>query len=221
MTVFTGTVQDQTFWLTAVHSLTTLPLNYRSPYRQCSYGDRQGAFGKFFVQHVGAVPRCGPPAGVHWPAEDPVPAAVRHSASAPTLAVSSVLRQTKALLLDAASLLELDVDGILVYRGDMDAHSVSSQLGPQMEEQAAKLLLESLVKVEVDERVVDVGAFGEEGGEHETLWSHVLGLLVEDEEEGHDGVRRPGNHKTKADAEKHLKEEVADYRRLLHWKCQR
>ncbi len=186
--------------------------------RQSSYGDRQGAFGRFVVQEGGGILRCGPPADVRRPAVDTVAAGVRCFAFA--LAVSSVLRQTKVLLPDAASFLELNVDGIrgLVAHGDVDAHAIPSQLGPEREEQAAQLPLESLVEVEVDERVVDVGAFGEEGGENKTLRSHVPVPFVENEEEGHDGVRRPGDHKTQADAEKHLEEEVTDYRRLLRWK---
>lgn len=86
----------------------------------------------------------------------------------------------------------------------MDAHSISSQPGPESDEQAAELLLESLVEVEVDEGVVDVGAFGEECGEHKAFGSHVPVVFVENEEEGHNGVRSPGNHKTQADAKKHL-----------------
>lgn len=132
---------------------------------------------------------------------DTVAASVRTSAFAPALvlafAVNSVLRQTSSLV-DAASLLELDVDGILamVDRGGGHADSVPSQLWTIGEEQAAQLLLESLVEVEVDERVVDVGAFGKEGWENKTLRSHVPVLLMENEEEGHNCVRRPGNHKT-------------------------
>lgn len=145
---------------------------------------------------------------------DVVAAGVRRLAFAVALAVSLVLRQTTFLLLDAASFLELDVDGIwgLVARWVVGAYSISSQRGPEREEQAAKLLLKGLVKVKVDERVVDVGAFGEEGGEDKALGSHVPVLLVENEEEGHNSVRGPGNHKTQADAEKHLEEEVTDYK---------
>lgn len=73
-----------------------------------------------------------------------------------------------------------------------------------------ELPLESLVEVEVDEWVVDVGAFGEEGGQHETLRSHVPVLLVENEKEGHDSVGGPGNYKTQTDAEKHLEGEATE-----------
>lgn len=168
-------------------------------------------FGRFSVHEWGGVLWGGPPAGVHWPAVDRVAAGVRHLAFA--LALRPVLRQTEVLLLDAASLLELNVDGMgqdLVACADVDTHSISPQLGPDREEQAADLPLKSLVEVEVDEGVVDVGAFGEEGREHKALRSHVVVLLVENEEEGHDSVRGPGNHKTKADAEKHLEEEVTE-----------
>lgn len=71
-----------------------------------------------------------------------------------------------------------------------------------------------------------MGAFGEEGGENKALRSHVPVLLVENEEEGHDSVRGPGNHETQANAEKHLDEEVTDYRELLttletHQSCEK
>lgn len=127
------------------------------------------------------------------------------------------VRHFVSTLADAVPLLELNVDGVrdLMACADVDPDSVSLQLGPERDEHAAQLPLESLVEVEVDERVVDVGAFGEEGGENEALGSHVLVLLVENEEEGHDGVRGPGNHKTEADAEKHLEEEVTNNRKLL------
>lgn len=158
----------------------------------------------------GGVIGHGPPAGVNRPAMHTVAVAVRLFASALALTVNSVLRQTKNLLLNAASLLELDVDGVrgLMAHSDLVPHPVPSQFGAEREEKATELLLESLVEVKVDEGVVDVGAFGEEGGENKPLWSHVPVVLVENEEEGHDSVRGPGNHKTKADAEKHLEEEV-------------
>lgn len=156
------------------------------------------------MQNDGIVPGRGPPAGVHRPAV--VAAGAYAFAFALAFAVSSVLTQTKGLLLDAASFLELDVDGIwsLEARGNVDAYSIPPQLWPKGEKQAAQLPLESLVEVEVDERVVDVGAFGKEGRENKALGSHVPVLLMENEEEGHDSVRRPGNHKAQADAEKHL-----------------
>lgn len=94
--------------------------------------------------------------------------------------------------------------------GNVDPNSVSSQLVVGWEKQPVELPLESLVEVEVDERVVDVGAFGEEGGKHETLRSHVPVLLVENEKEGHDSVGSPGNYKTQTDAEKHLEGEATE-----------
>lgn len=124
------------------------------------------------------------------------------------LVVGSVLRQTFLLLLDAASFLELNVDGIwgLVASGNVDPYPIPSQPWPESDKQAAELLLESLVEVEVDEWVVDVGALGEEGWEYKAFRSHVPVFLVENKEEGHNGVRDPGNHKAQADAEKHLRE---------------
>ena len=182
-----------------------------------SYGDRQGGFGRSFVQDLGGILGCGPPAGVHLPAVDTAAAGVRPFALALAPTVSFVLSQTEVPLVGAASLLELNVDGErgLMDRGGVDAHSVSPQPGAERDEQAAQLPLEGLVEVEVDERVVDVGALGEEGGEDEALGGHVPVLLVENEEEGHDGVRGPGDHETQAYAEKHLQEEVTDHRRLL------
>lgn len=96
----------------------------------------------------------------------------------------------------------------LLARGKVDSDPVSRQFVVGRQEQAAQLLLEGLVEVEVDERVVDVRAFGEESREDEALRRHVPRLLVEYEEEGHDGVRRPGDHEPKTDAEEHLEEEV-------------
>lgn len=168
--------------------------------RQSSYRDSQGIFGRFSVHNGRGFIQSGAPAGAHWPGLDTVAAGVGHFVFA--VAVCSVLK----LLLD---FLELNVDGIwaLVAHGDVDSHSISSQLGAERVEHAAKLLPKSLVKVEVDERVVDMGAFGEEGGENKALRSHVPAIFVENEEEGHDSVWCPGNHKTQADAEKHLEEE--------------
>lgn len=94
----------------------------------------------------------------------------------------------------------------MVPRGVVDTDAITSRLG-EKGKQAPQLLLESLVEVEINERVVDVGAFGEERREHEALRSHVPVPFVENEEEGHDGIRRPGNHEAQADAEKHLEEE--------------
>ena len=134
--------------------------------------------------------------------------------------MSSVLGQTKLPLLDAASFLELNVDGErgLVARPHVDPHLVHPELRVDGEEQTAQLPLESLVEVEVDEGVVDVGAFGEEGREHEARGRHVPVLLVEDEEEGHHGIRGPGDHEAQADAEKHLEEETTENRKLRDWK---
>lgn len=123
------------------------------------------------------------------------------------LGVSPVVRRAGGLLPAAALLLELNVDGQLglgLRGAAAGANSVPAQTGPDGEEQAAQLPLERLVEVEVDEGVVDVRAFGEEGRENEALGSHVPRILVEDEEEGHNGVRGPGDHETQADAEKHL-----------------
>lgn len=106
--------------------------------------------------------------------------------------------------------LQLDVDGGLMARRDVDTHPVSSNLLVEWEKQAAQLLLEGFVKVKVNEGVVDVGAFGKERRENETFRSHVPVLLVENEEEGHHSVGGPGNHKTKTDAEEHLEEEVRE-----------
>lgn len=138
-----------------------------------------------------------------------------YSAFALALAVSSVLRQTEVLLLNAASFLKLNVNGVwgLMGHGHVDANSVSPELRAQGQKQAAKLPLESLVEVEVDERVVDVGAFGEESGENKALGSHVPMLLVENVEEGHNSIWSPGDDKTQADAEKHLEEEVTVFRK--------
>lgn len=135
------------------------------------------------------------------------------SALAFGLAVASVLRQTFLLLFDAASFLELNVDGIwgLVSSSSVDPYSIPSQPWPESDKQAAELLLESLVEVEVYEWVVDVGALGEEGWEYKAFGSHVPGLIVENKEEGHNGVWCPGDHKTQTDAEKHLGEEVNNY----------
>lgn len=129
------------------------------------------------------------------------------------LAVSSVLRQAEILLFDAASFLKLNVDGVrgLMGRGHVIANSVSPELGAEGQKQAAHLSLESLVEVEVDERVVDMGAFGKESGKNKALGSHVSMILVENEEEGHNSIRGPGNHKTQADAEKHLQDEERNY----------
>lgn len=71
------------------------------------------------------------------------------------------------------------------------------------------------VEVEVDERVVDVGAFSKESREHKATGGHVAVVLVEDVEEGHAGARSPGDDKTQADAEKHLREEVRRKRKSL------
>lgn len=147
------------------------------------------------------------PADVHRSAVEAIAVAVVPP-FALALAVSPLLGQ--ALLLDAAPLLELNVDGIvrLVARGDVDAHAIPPKPWQQRDEQVAELLLESFVEVEVDERVVDVGAFGEESREHEAFGSHMPVLLVENKEEGHNCVWRPCDHKAQADAEKHLEEEV-------------
>lgn len=126
------------------------------------------------------------------------------------LPVSSFLRQTKWFL-DTASFLELNVDGVrgLVACGS-DPYSIPPQLWTKGEKQAAQLPLESFVEVKVNERVVDVGAFSKEGRENKALRSHVPVLLMKNEEEGHNCVWSPCNHKAQADAEKHLEKEVIE-----------
>lgn len=187
--------------------------------RQSSYRDRQGVSGRFIMQDGWDILWHGPPAGVHRPAMKRIAAGVCCSAFAlaHALSVSSVLRQTEVLFSDATLFLELNVDGVrgLMGHGHVDAHSVSSKLGANGQKQAAQLPLESLVEVEVDERVVDVGAFSEESRENKAPRSHVPVLLVEDVEEGHNSIRGPGNNKTQADAEKHLEEEVTDHRKSM------
>lgn len=96
----------------------------------------------------------------------------------------------------------------LLANGEADAHSVFPPLVPEIAEQVLELLLKGLVEVEVDEGVVDVGTLGKEGGKHEDSGGHVVFPFVENEEEGHDCIRGPGDHKTQADAEKHLEEDV-------------
>lgn len=169
------------------------------------------------------------PAGIHLLALACLAVALPHFAFAlavaltPALAFAAssvlVLGPPEILLLSAASLLQLDVDGVgfdLQARHRVDPHLVASHLGPEREEEAPQLLLESLVEVEVDEGVVDVGAFGEQGGEDKALGRHEAGLLVENEEEGDDGVRGPSDDEAHADAEKHLEEEGRDERSYLN-----
>lgn len=138
-------------------------------------------------------------------------------ASVPVLA--PVLRHTR-LLLAAVSLLELDVNGmsVLLANGEANAHSVFPALVPEIEEQVAELFLKSLVEVEVDEGVVDVGTLGKEGGEHEASRGHVAVPFVENEEEGHNCIWGPGDHKTQADAEKHLEEDTKKRPHVKHLK---
>lgn len=134
--------------------------------------------------------RRGFPADVHRSAEEAA-AVVLVSlfalalALALALAVSSVLRQGLLLFRDAVPLLELDVNGTLglVGHGDVNAHAIAPRPRPHRHEQVAELLLERFVEVEVDEGVVDVGAFGKEGREHEALGGHVPVAFVEDKEE--------------------------------------
>lgn len=131
--------------------------------------------------------------------------------------IGSAVRHSKVCPLGAASFLQLNVDGMrgLLARGNVNSNSVSRQFVVGCQEQAAQLLLESFVEVEVDKRVVDVRAFGKKSREDKTLRRHVAGLFVEYEEEGHNCVRRPGNHEPKTDAEKHLEEEVTKQILLL------
>lgn len=95
--------------------------------------------------------------------------------------------------------------GVPLAHGEVNnPHAVFSPPVPEVAEQVVELLLKCLVEVEVDEGVVDVGALGKEGREHKASRGHVLVPFVENEEEGHDRIGRPGDHKTQADAEKHL-----------------
>lgn len=106
-------------------------------------------------------------------------------APALALAVSSVLSQDLVLFHHTAPLLELDVNAALGLVGwrEVNAHAIAPCPWPQCHEQVAELLLEGFVEVEVDERVVDVGAFGKEGREHKALGGHVPVAFVEDKEE--------------------------------------
>lgn len=175
---------------------------------QSSYRDRQGVFGRFIVQDGGDILWHRPPARVYLPAMKRIAAGAccPAFAFAFALVVSSVLRQTEVLLSDTASFLKLNVDGVrgLMGHSHVVPNSVSPKLRAEGQKKAAQLPLESLVEVEVDERVVDVGAFGKQRGENKALRSHVPVLLVENVEEGHNSIGGPGNHKTQADAEKHL-----------------
>lgn len=126
-------------------------------------------------------------------------------------AFALVLRDA-LLLLGSASILELDVDGTRVPFPHPEADALSGFFLPELTtaEQVAELLPKSLVEVEVDEGVVDVGALGKEGGEHEAPGGHVLVSFVENEEEGHNGIRDAGDHKAHADAEEHLEENAKE-----------
>lgn len=141
-----------------------------------------------------------------------VVAALQYVALMFALALSSILRQAKFILLVAALFLELNMDRVrsLMARGNVDPNSVSSRLVVGRQKQVAELPLEGFVEVEVDEWVVDVGTLGEDGGENKTLRSHVLVLLVENEKEGHDSVGGPGDYETQTDAEEHLEAEVTE-----------
>lgn len=97
--------------------------------------------------------------------------------------------------------------GARLVQAQMDPHTVSSQLWAEQRYQRPQLLLESLVEVEVDKGVVNVGAFGEERGENEALRSHVATAFVENEQEGDNSVRGPGDDEAQTDAEEHLKPE--------------
>lgn len=122
-------------------------------------------------------------------------------------AFALVLRDA-LLLLGSASILELDVDGTRVPFPLSSVHSGFFLPDPEIAEQLAELLTKILVEVEVDEGVVDVGDLGKDGGEHEDPGGHVLVLFVEKQEEGHTGIREPGEHEAQADAEKHLEEDA-------------
>lgn len=55
-----------------------------------------------------------------------------------------------------------------------------------------------------------MGALGKEVKSHEALGGHVLLVFLENQEEGHDGIREPGEHKAQADEEKHLEEDAKE-----------
>lgn len=126
--------------------------------------------------------------------------------------MSSALRQTKACPVGTASFLKLNVDWIwnLVIRGNADSYSISPKPAAEGVEQTAQLLLKSLVKVEIDKRVVDVGAFGKKGRIDKALRSHVRAVLMENEEKGHYSIGGPGDHKAQTDAKEHLREEITE-----------
>lgn len=160
--------------------------------------------GLIFHDEPGVVIKREIPADVHW-----FDASILCFVFASVPVVALVLRHSR-LLLGAVSLLELDVDGmsVLLANGEANAHSVFPPLVPEIEEQMAEFFLKSLVEVEVDEGVIDVGTLGKEGGEHKASGGHVAVPFVENEKEGHNCIRGPGDHKTQADAEKHLEEDT-------------
>lgn len=128
----------------------------------------------------------------------------------PVAAFAVVLRDA-LLLLGSALIVELDVDGRRVPfpLPEANVHSGFFLPDPEIAEQLAELLPKMLVEVEIDEGVVDVGALGKDGREHEAPGGHVL-VPFENEEQVHDGIREPGDHEAQADAGKHLEEDAKE-----------
>ena len=173
---------------------------------------RQELLDLLVLQAGRAHPGLGPPARVHHPVVVQAGPPGPRESGAPKLLTraSAVLRATTAPLL-----LQLDVDGVGLcvgrgpgpmegHRVGANAHPLALQPGAEGAQQAAQLAPEASVEVEVDEGVVDMGALGEQSGEHKTPWGHVAVVLVEDEEEGDDGVGSPGQDEAEADAQEHL-----------------
>lgn len=127
-----------------------------------------------------------------------------------SIPVFALILRDALLPLGSALILELDVDGtrVLFPLSGANVHSASFLPDPQITEELAELFPKLAIKVKIDEGVVDVGALGKDGGEHEAPGGHVVVPFVENEEEGHDGIREPGDHEAQADAEKHLEEDT-------------
>ena len=53
-----------------------------------------------------------------------------------------------------------------------------------------------------------MGAFCKKSRQHKGHRSHAPVVLVEDKEKGHYGIGGPGDHKSQADAKKHLKKDM-------------
>lgn len=107
--------------------------------------------------------------------------------------------------------MDLDLDGRRVSfpLSEANVHSGFFLLDPEIVKQVTELLPKILVEAEIDEGVVDVGALGKDGREHEAPGGHVL-VPFENEEQVHDGIREPGDHKAQADAGKHLEEDAKE-----------